>query len=447
MGRYFGTDGIRAEAASEVFSPPFLGRLARALVAFLAEAREVSAPSIVLGRDPRHSGAAVVETLAAELSAAGAGVLDAGIVPTPAVARTVLARGADLGIVITASHNPAADNGIKLFTAGGTKFSAAEEAAIESRLEAMAPLPPAPRVTAERIDAAGAYVDFAAGLLPPGALQGWRIAVDCAHGATAATTPAVLRRLGAEVQAIGVEPDGVNINDGVGSEHPERLAELVRRTGARLGLAHDGDGDRLVLVDAAGAIVPGDAVLGLLGQALARAGRLAGQTVVATVMSNLGLDRALAAVGGRVVRTPVGDRQVYYQMLEGGYDFGGESSGHLIFRPFLPTGDGLVAALLVLEAMLSSGEDLATLAGRIPLFPQQLTNRRVREKIPLETLPGLAAALAELSGRLGERGRILVRYSGTEPKIRLLAEAESEALLAETMAELERLVGRDLELL
>ncbi|MFP4542015.1 MAG: phosphoglucosamine mutase, partial [Opitutales bacterium] len=325
MGRYFGTDGIRAAAAAEVFQPPFLERLAGAALRVLAGERPSGGrPLIVLGRDPRHSGEAIARHLGACWAAAGACVLDAGVVPTPAVALAVREREASFGVVVTASHNPAADNGIKFFGAGGTKLSEALEAALEEAIEAESA--PVRRLggQVERIDGAEDYRRFASGQLPAGALAGCRLVVDCAHGAAAETTPAVLRALGAEVSALGVMPDGHNINAGVGSEAPAALAAQVRATGAHLGLAHDGDGDRVLFVDETGTVVPGDAVLALLARHLLREGALAEQTLVATVMSNFALDRWMERLGGRLVRTPVGDRQVLHRMLEGGFDLGGD---------------------------------------------------------------------------------------------------------------------------
>jgi phosphoglucosamine mutase len=439
MGRYFGTDGIRGAATAEVFQPPFLSRLAKALRSFLEQRGEDGGLTVVVGRDSRASGERIGRLLGQALRANGFSVRMAGVAPTPAVAKAVIDLDASLGIVVTASHNPASDNGIKLFARGGTKYAAEAEGILEDLIEAALPEPIPTSDGLERYDAAGAYTDFARGLLPAGSLRGWKIVVDCAHGATTGTTPAILRDLGAEVVSLGVEPDGGNINDGVGSEHPELLAARVRAEGASLGLAHDGDGDRLILVDESGAVVPGDAVLGLLGKYLAQAGALPAETIVATVMSNLGLDRAMATVGGRVVRTPVGDREVFQAMRAGGFAFGGESSGHLIVRSLLPTGDGLVAALQVFAALRASGESLSTLWGRIPLFPQCLRNLPVEEKLPFEAVPGFDAGLRAIGTALGERGRILVRYSGTETKLRLLAEAESSTLVEEVLARLEAL--------
>lgn len=447
MGRYFGTDGIRGEATAAYFQPPFLHRLANALILYLRRAVSAERPlQVIIGRDPRWSGIDIARVLAEAMAECGVQVLDGGVAPTPAIARGVTEFQCDLGIVVTASHNPATDNGIKLFNREGTKFSEDEEGMLEELIDGGEKLLPHAGPVVFPSDAVDRYVEFATALVHEGALKGWKVAVDCAHGATAGTTPNVLRRLGAEVIAIGDAPDGYNINDGVGSEHPERLQALVTGGGCRIGIAHDGDGDRLILVDEKGATVPGDAVLGFVGQHLVRSGLLARKTVVATVMSNLGLDRALAEVGGQVRRTAVGDRQVFYAMQAEDLDFGGESSGHLIFRRVLPTGDGLVAALMVIQVMLVTGRSLSDLAASIPLYPQRTANLRVREKKPLRALPELQDALDRISADLGDRGRILVRYSGTEPKVRLLAEAENAALADNTLGALTDEIGRFLDL-
>ena len=293
-------------------------------------------------------------------------------------------------------------------------------------------------------DAVSAYVAAAEKLLPPQALRGWRIVLDTANGATCTTSPVVLRALGAEVISLGASPDGKNINEGVGSEHPDQLAARVRSAGARLGIAHDGDGDRCVVCDEQGGVLDGDEVLTLLAKhALAR-GALANRTLVVTVQSNLGVDAAIAAAGGRVCRTAVGDRYVIEGMAREGATLGGESSGHIVCSEISPTGDGLVAALKVIEVMQQTGRPLSELRRALAKFPQRTAALVVAEKIPLASLPRLTAEIAALEAGLGARGRILVRYSGTEPKLRLLVEGPSDAVVQAGLARLEAAAREEL---
>lgn len=440
MGGFFGTDGIRGPVDGPVFQEPFLRRTAAAIAGHLLAGAAGKPVHAIVGRDTRASGERIAETLALELSQFGVHVLDGGIAPTPAIAKAVIDLECDLGIVITASHNPPTDNGIKLFARGGGKCSKAVEAAIERAIdEGTAP----PRVACARTfpyDSVEHYLPFVRSLIHAEDLRGWRIAVDTANGAATSTTPRVLRELGAEVRCIGNQPDGYNINQGVGSEHPERLGELVRETGSRFGLAHDGDADRVVLVDEKGEVVDGDVLLGMIGLFLLEKRALTENTLVATVMSNLGLDEAIERAGGRVLRVGVGDRQVSEALVAGNYTFGGESSGHIIFRELLLTGDGLLAASQVLRIMLMTGRPLSELARQIPLYPEELVNLRVAEKPALDTLPGFAEAVEAIERGIVGRGRILVRYSGTEPKIRLLVEASEQSEVQRAMAALKKLV-------
>jgi phosphoglucosamine mutase len=367
------------------------------------------------------------------------------VLPTPAVARAVWLTGARMGVVITASHNPAADNGIKFFGNGGVKLNDVQEDQVESFLDDEGPLPEPWLET--RPGALEDYIAAVQTLLPVGALQGWRIALDTANGATCATSPAVLRALGAEVIGIGDKPDGHNINAGVGSEHPERLAELVRASGARLGIAHDGDGDRCVLCDERGDVLDGDEILTILATHALAGGALAKKTLVTTVQSNLGVDAAVAAAGGRVVRTAVGDRYVIERMLAEGAILGGESSGHVIYAGVSPTGDGLVAALRVIEVMRTTRKPLSELRRVLVKFPQVTAALVVLEKKPLATLPRLTAAIRGLEAELGARGRVLVRYSGTEAKLRLLVEGPTEEVVSAGLAQLEAAARSELAVL
>lgn len=436
---YFGTDGVRGPYGGPVINEAFAERLG------YAAARWLSAPGrVLLGRDTRFSGASLAAAVARGLRAGGAEPVSLGIVPTPAVSRAVRTAGAALGVVITASHNPVSDNGIKFFDSGGVKLTDAEELAIERLLPASSSGADEPLAT---LDACADYVAAAQALLPAGALAGWRIVLDTANGATCATSPAVLRALGAEVIGIGDAPDGRNINAGIGSEHPEPLAARVLAAGARLGIAHDGDGDRCVLCDEHGRVLDGDEILTLLAIHALEHGALARNTLVATVQSNLGVDAALAAAGGRVSRTAVGDRYVIERMLAEGARLGGESSGHIICLDVAPTGDGLVAALKVIGVMLATGRPLSALRRALVKFPQRTASLRLREKKPLATLTRLPAAVAALESGFGARGRVLVRYSGTEAKLRLLVEGPTDAAVEAGLAQLEAAARAELDVL
>lgn len=445
---YFGTDGIRGKFGGPVINAGFALRLGVAVGQWLRPSVALAASDTVLiGRDTRSSGLALVAALAAGLTQAGWRVRDLGVVPTPAVSRAVIQRGAALGIMVTASHNPAEDNGIKFFNAAGLKLTDEQEYAIEQALVlSSAALEVHPQLETLR-DAGAAYIAAASALLPAGALQGWRIVLDTANGATCATSPAVLRALGAEVIGIGDTPNGLNINAQVGSEHPEALAARVLAAGARLGVAHDGDGDRCVLCDERGVVLDGDEVLTLLATHALAHGRLAQNTLVVTVQSNLGVDAAVAAAGGQVRRTAVGDRYVIEEMLASGAMLGGESSGHVICAEVAPTGDGLVAALKVIEVMLATGRSLSELRQVLQKFPQGTRALRVKDKRPLETLPLVTAVIAQLERELGARGRLLVRYSGTESKLRLLVEGSNDSVVQEGLARLETAVRVDLEVI
>jgi phosphoglucosamine mutase len=423
--RYFGTDGVRGPYGGAVINDAFARRLGAAAARHLRAGGVAAGAVVVLGRDTRFSGPALERAVAAGLADEGLAPVSLGVLPTPAVSRAVRELAACLGVVITASHNPAADNGIKFFGPQGTKLTEEEEREIERQLES-GDRPPR-RVAdepalANRPDAVNEYIDAVSKLLRPACLEGWRIVLDTANGATCATSPAVLRALGAVVTGLGDAPDGRNINAGVGSEHPERLAAAVRETGARLGVAHDGDGDRCVLCDETGEILDGDEILTVLAVHALRSGTLAKDLLVVTEQSNLGVDAAVQAAGGRVLRTPVGDRYVSERLRAEGGRLGGESSGHIICAEVSPTGDGLVAALKVIEVMLTTGRPLSELRRGLRKFPQRSATLPVKEKPPLDSLAAVQAALRAVQAELGAGGRVLVRYSGTEPKLRLLVE-------------------------
>ena len=442
--QYFGTDGVRGPYGGPVMNETFAWRLGAAAGRWLQSAKGVTAGKILIGRDTRTSGPALAQAVADGLAHEGCPVFSLDVLPTPAVARAVRMNGAALGVVVTASHNPASDNGIKFFTAGGMKLTDDDEAQIEQ-------LMPAARLNDTvsplgKLDGVKSYVEVAQALLPA-TLAGWKIVLDTANGATVHTSGSVLRGYGANVFCIGAEPDGRNINAGVGSEHPEKMCEAVRRHGARLGIAHDGDGDRCILCDERGEVLDGDEILTILALHALKQGKLAKQALVVTVQSNLGVDAAVTAAGGRVYRTPVGDRYVIEQMLAVGATLGGESSGHVICADVSPTGDGLIAALKVIEVMLATGKPLSELRRGLVKFPQLSAALTVKEKKPLESLRVLPAAIKAVETELGSSGRVLVRYSGTEPKLRLLVEGPTPAVVQAALDRLQAAARADLEVL
>lgn len=442
--QYFGTDGVRGLYGGPTMNEDFAWRLGAAGARWLKSAKEGQAGKVLIGRDTRASGAALTQAVAGGLASEGCEVFSLEVLPTPAVARAVRTQQAALGVVITASHNPAADNGIKFFGATGMKLTDAEEALIERFM-------PAGRtdhaeVSLRRTDGAADYLKVAKALLPAG-LKGWRIVLDTANGATVHTSGPVLRHYGADVLCLGAEPDGKNINAGVGSEHPELMCAAVRQHGARLGIAHDGDGDRCILCDEHGAVLDGDEILTMLALHALKQGRLPGKTLVVTVQSNLGVDAAVQAAGGRVCRTQVGDRYVIERMLVEGAALGGESSGHIICAEIAPTGDGLVAALKVIEITLATGQPLSALRRVLTKFPQGSAALTVREKKPLESLRALPAAIRAVENELGAAGRVLVRYSGTESKLRLLVEGPTRPAVASGLARLVAAARADLEVI
>jgi phosphoglucosamine mutase len=443
--QYFGTDGIRGAYGGPVVNEAFAVRLGEAVARWLTAADQGKGEPrrVLIGRDTRESGEVLGRAVAAGLAAGRCRPLSLGVLPTPAVARAVRSDRAALGVVITASHNPATDNGIKFFGPAGSKLTDEEELAIERLLPARPAAEPL-ALLGSGPGAAADYIAAATALLPAGALRGWPVALDTANGATCGTSPVVLRALGAEVIGLGDSPDGRNINAGVGSEHPELLAARTRAAGARLGIAHDGDGDRCILCDERGDVLDGDEILTILARHALQRGKLAKRTLVVTVQSNLGVDAALAAAGGRVVRTAVGDRYVSERMAVEGATLGGESSGHIICAEVSPTGDGLVAALKVIEVMRDTGRPLSELRQALKKFPQASSALKVREKKPLETLPGLTGTIAALERELGAQGRLLVRYSGTEAKLRLLIEGPTEESVRAGLTRLEAAVRAEL---
>jgi phosphoglucosamine mutase len=444
---YFGTDGVRGRFGDAVMNPDFVRKLANAAGRHMAAKLGVTTPRALIGRDTRGSGPALEAAVAEGLVAAGWAVGLLGVVPTPAVSLAVRESKAQLGVVITASHNPADDNGVKFFASTGLKLPDAEEAAIEALLENQTVATVARGAIREVGEAKMLYMGMAAHLLHPGALAGWKIVLDTANGATCETSREVLESLGAELDLLGNAPDGRNINAGVGSEYPQQLAARVLATGARLGIAHDGDGDRAVFCDEKGVALDGDEVMTFLALGMLKRGELPGKTLVVTVQSNLGVDAALAAAGGRVVRTNVGDRYVSEALQREGAALGGESSGHFIFPLVSPAGDGLLAALSVLRVMRDTGKPLSELRKALKKFPQAQKALKLAAKPPLESLAGVQRVLREAEAALGGTGRVMIRYSGTEPKVRVLVEAQTAAAVAEWMAKSEAALRAELTVL
>ncbi|MBC7132041.1 MAG: phosphoglucosamine mutase [Roseovarius sp.] len=437
--KLFGTDGIRGQANAWPMTADMALRLgAAAGCHFRTDKKE---HRVVIGKDTRRSGYMIEYALTAGFTSTGMDVFLLGPVPTPAIGYLTHALRADVGVMISASHNPACDNGIKLFGPDGFKLSDAAEAEIERLLEeGVSPVAPGNIGRARRIeDARGRYVEYAKTTFPRGRrLEGLRIVVDCANGAAYRTAPDVLWELGAEVIAIGVAPDGYNINLDCGSTRPEAAARKVLETRADLGICLDGDADRVVLIDETGRVADGDQIMALIATRWGREGRLAGDTLVATVMSNLGLERYLAAQGIALRRTPVGDRHVVEAMRAGGHNLGGEQSGHIVMTDFATTGDGLIGALQFLAAMVETGKPASALAQVFAPVPQRLVNVRFGEgKTPLAT-DIVQSAVAEAEAALGGDGRLLIRASGTEPLIRVMAEALDPGLLEQVMT---RVVG------
>jgi phosphoglucosamine mutase len=436
--RLFGTDGIRGVANVHPMTGEMMLKLGRA-VAYLIK-KGPHRHRVVIGKDTRLSGYMLETALASGICSMGVDVLICGPLPTPAISQLTVSMRADAGAVISASHNPYQDNGIKFFSHDGFKLPDEIEMKIEELIandELNHLRPTATSIgKAFRIeDAGGRYVVFAKSTFPKDlTLEGLTVVVDCGHGAAYRVAPAVLQELGAKVITIGAAPDGKNINKGFGALHPETMCKAVLKTGANLGIALDGDADRLIVADEKGCVVHGDAVMAICGLDLLRRKALPKKTLVATVMSNLGLDQCVAKAGGRVMRTRVGDRYVVEEMRKNGYSFGGEQSGHLIFLEHATTGDGTVAALALLSVMVQSGKPISELANVMDVYPQAQLNLAVRKKPELGSIPEVMRVIRDVEEKLGKDGRVLVRYSGTEPKVRVLVEGPDKKLI-ETYAD------------
>jgi phosphoglucosamine mutase len=422
----FGTDGVRGKAGEYPLDHATVARLGAALV----KAMQSGGRSLrfIVGRDTRESGEWIEQELARGAGSAGATLTSAGVIPTPAIAYVTREMGFDAGIVISASHNPFEDNGIKVFSGRGEKFTETLERQVEAIIADDGwHVPDTATAHIEQVNAVDAYLAHTRLALPdPGRLGRFLVAIDCANGATTTVAPRLFRELGFDVIVQGAEPDGRNINLHCGSTHPEALAQTVKDGAARLGVAFDGDGDRAIFVDARGRIVDGDAVLLLCARQMKRTGRLKGNAVVATVMSNIGLELALRESRIELVRCPVGDKYVMEEMLKRGLSIGGEQSGHVIFSDHLFTGDGIATSLNVLRVMAETGRELADLASELVTYPQVLLNVRVREKKDLRSIPAIAGAMERVESRLAGQGRLLVRYSGTEPLLRVMIEGRDQ---------------------
>lgn len=446
--RFFGTDGIRGEVGQFPITPDFMLKLGWACGrVFARESEAVGRPLVIIGKDTRVSGYMFESALEAGLVAAGVDVKLLGPMPTPAVALMTRTQNAVAGIVISASHNPFYDNGIKFFSAGGTKLANDLELAIEAELEQELSTVSSREIGKVQrvVDAAGRYIEFCKSTVPEGfSLRGMRIAVDCAHGATYHIAPHVLEELGAEVIPMGVQPDGFNINEGVGSTDTAALSQLVLEHGADLGIAYDGDGDRVMFVDSDGGLLDGDELVYIIAMHRLATGH-SDAGVVGTQMSNLGLEVALKEQGLQLVRAQVGDRYVKELMEHHKWHLGGESSGHIICSDVTTTGDGIVASLQVLAALCAAQVNLVTLRAGMTKYPQTMINVVVPRKVDLADYPSLTVAIQKAELQLGERGRVLLRPSGTEPLIRVMIEGEDAtevtSLCTELAAEVERLLA------
>jgi phosphoglucosamine mutase len=431
MTKLFGTDGVRGRAGEYPLDAPTIRRLGAALVRALRHADHGDtgpALKFLAGRDTRESGSWIERELAQGIQSQGASLTSAGIIPTPAIAYLTPRMGFTAGVVISASHNPFEDNGIKVFSGAGEKFTEALERQVEAIIaDDSWQVPTRDLPTIEQIDSRAEYAGHLKGILPDAdRVRGVRIAVDCANGATTTVAPRLFQELGFDARCIGCEPDGRNINLKCGSTAPEALAKLVKEGNYALGIAFDGDGDRAILVDRHGHIVDGDAMMLMCAKQMKAEGRLKGNAVVATVMSNIGLEIALREAGIDMVRCPVGDKYVMEEMIQRKLSLGGEQSGHVIFSEYLFTGDGLATALNVLRTVMATGRDLADLAADLRTYPQVLMNVRVGRKVDLSTVPQIAAVMSSVESRLAGNGRLLVRYSGTEPLLRVMLEGKDQ---------------------
>jgi phosphoglucosamine mutase len=440
--RLFGTDGVRGLANGELLTAELAVALSASAARVLRDRDRSHRPVAVVGRDPRASGEMLEAAVIAGLTSAGADAVRVGVVPTPAVAFLVGALGADLGVMISASHNAMPDNGIKLFAAGGYKLPDVVEHAVEDGIDATAARPTGAGIgrVRDRADTVELYVEHLLAATPA-PLTGLKVVVDCAHGAASAAAPEAYRKAGADVVPINASPDGLNINDGVGSTYLAPLRSAVREHGADLGIAHDGDADRCLAVDASGAVVDGDQIMAVLAVAMRDAGELVENTLVATVMSNLGLHLAMRDAGIALRTTQVGDRYVLEELRAHGFSLGGEQSGHVVLPQLSTTGDGLLTAMRLMARMAATGSSLAELASVVSPLPQVLQNVVVVDKVAVAGSGEVRDAVAAAEAELGETGRVLLRPSGTEQLVRVMVEAPTSELATATAARIAEVVA------
>jgi len=447
MGKYFGTDGVRGIANSEL-TPELAFKLGRMGGYVLTKRAE--RPKVLVGRDTRISGQMLESALVAGLLSIGAEVMRLGVISTPGVAYLTKVMGAEAGVMISASHNPVADNGIKFFGGDGFKLSDDEEAVIEGLLDSEDELPrptgSAVGGVSDYFEGTQKYLQFLKQTVQEEDFSGLRIALDCAHGATSSMAPHLFADLEADIITIGTSPNGTNINDGVGTTHPEALQDIVVKEGADVGLAFDGDGDRLIAVDENGEIIDGDTIMYICAKYFHEQGMLKKNTVVTTVMSNLGLYKALEQSGIQTKQTAVGDRYVMSEMREGGYSIGGEQSGHIIFLDYITTGDGMLSALQLVNIMKATGKKLSELAGDIIKYPQKLVNIRVTDKNAVTENPLVAEKIKQVEQEMAGNGRVLVRPSGTEPLVRVMVEAPSEEACEKYVTQIAEVVKAEMGL-
>ncbi|WP_339281455.1 phosphoglucosamine mutase [Paenibacillus sp. FSL H8-0282] len=445
MGKYFGTDGVRGVANRELTAEMAysIGRCGGYVLA-----GNLDKPKVVIGMDTRISGPLLESALIAGLLSIGADVIRIGVVSTPAVAYITRLLKADAGVMISASHNPVEDNGIKFFGGDGFKLTDETELRIEELMDAEVDELPRPigsglgMVIVDN-DAKYLYLEYLKTTISQD-FKGIKVVLDCAHGAAYELAPRLFRELGAEVISIGAEPDGLNINDGFGSTHPETLREEVLRHGADLGLAFDGDADRLIAIDNNGDEVDGDFILCICGDAMNRAGKLKDSTIVSTVMSNIGFYKATEKLSLNTAKTAVGDRYVMEEMRRGGFNLGGEQSGHVIFLDYNTTGDGILTAIQLVDTLKATGKQLSKVKSMMTKYPQVLVNVRVQDKTNYPNNPAIEAAIAEVEGKLGDNGRVLVRPSGTESLIRVMAEGPDKSDLDLYVNQIVEVVQREL---